>query len=133
MLRVLDHHGYNRALTLRRGAKHMEDNDRDRSFREEQWPERRISPRIKAKVPVEFFAPGSDVPNRCAASDLGEAGCYIESMFPLPIGTTLEMSLQIDATVLAVGKVITRDPQVGNGIAFIKMLPEDQEQLRAYV
>ena len=43
------------------------------------------------------------------------------------------MSVQIDGTVLAVGTVVTRDPQVGNGIRFTKMLPEDQEQLRAYV
>ena len=111
----------------------MEDSDRDRSFREEQKPERRTSPRIKGKVPVEFFAPGSDVPNRGAASDLGEAGCYIESMFPFPIGTTLEMSLQIDGTLLAVGRVVTCDPQVGNGLEFTKMLPEDREQLRAYI
>jgi hypothetical protein len=111
----------------------MEDSDRDRSFREEQRAERRISPRIKAKVPMKFFAPGSDVPNRCAASDLGEAGCYIESMFPFPIGTTLEMTLQIDGPLLAVGRVVTCDPQVGNGIEFTKMLPEDREQLRAYI
>jgi len=85
------------------------------------------------KVPVELFAPGSDVPQRGATSDLSEAGCYIETMFPFPIGTTLEMSLQLEGTLLAVGTVVTCDPQVGNGIEFSKMLPEDQEELRAYV
>ena len=111
----------------------MDDSDRDRAFRDEQRPERRACPRIKVKVPVELFAPDSDVPLRGATSDLSEVGCYIETMFPFPIGTIFEMSLQIDGTLLAVGTVITCDPQVGNGIEFTRMLPEDREELRAYV
>jgi hypothetical protein len=111
----------------------MEDSDRDRSFHDEQRPELRARPRVKVKAPVELFAPGSDVPLRGATSDLSETGCYIESIFPFPIGTTLEMSLQVGATVLALGAVVTCDPQVGNGIKFTKMLPEDHEQLRAYL
>jgi hypothetical protein len=99
----------------------------------EQQPERRARPRIKVKVPIEIFPPGSDVPQRGATSDLSEIGCYVETMFPFPVGTTLEMSLQLEGTLLAVGKVVTCDPQVGNGIEFAKMLPEDQEELRAYV
>lgn len=111
----------------------MDDSERDRSFRDEQRPERRARPRIKVKVPVELFAPDSDVPLRGATSDLSEVGCYIETMFPFPIGTIFEMSLQIDGTLLAVGTVITCDPQVGNGIEFTRMLPEDREELRTYV
>jgi len=111
----------------------MDDSDRDRSFRDEQRPERRARPRIKVKVPVELFAPDNDVPLRGATADLSEVGCYIETMFPFPIGTIFEMSLQIDGTLLAVGTVITCDPQVGNGIEFTRVLPEDQEELRAYV
>jgi PilZ domain len=111
----------------------MDDSDRDRSFRDEHRAERRARPRIKVKVPVELFAPDSDVPQRGATSDLSEAGCYIETMFPFPVGTTLEMSLQLEGTLLAVGTVVTCDPQVGNGIEFAKMLPEDLEELRAFV
>src|ERR1700735_539793 len=115
------------------GAPAMEDSDRDRSFRDEQRPERRVHARVKVKVPVELFAPNSDIPQRGATSDISEAGCYIETMFPFPVGTTLEMSLQVHGTLLAVGQVVTCDPQVGKGIEFTKMLPEDQEELRAYV
>ena len=111
----------------------MDDSDRDRSFHDEQRPERRARPRIKVKVPVELFAPGSDVPQRGATSDLSEAGCYIETMFPFPVGTRLEMSLQLEGTLLAVGTVVTCDPQVGNGVEFARMLPEDLEELRAFV
>jgi PilZ domain len=107
-------------------------NDSDQNP-DDQRPERRAYPRIRGKVPLELFAPGSDVPIRGATSDLSEIGCYIETMFPFPIGTTLEMSLQVDGTLLAVGTAVTCDPQVGNGITFTRMLPEDREELRAYV
>jgi hypothetical protein len=82
---------------------------------------------------VELSLPGNDVPLRCAIADLSATGCYIESIFPFPIGTVLEMNFQVNETVLAVGTVVTCDPQVGNGIRFTKMLPEDQEEVRAYV
>ncbi len=95
--------------------------------------EHRAAPRIKVNVPVELFVPGSDVPLRGATSDISESGCYIESIFPHPIGTVLEMSLQLEEKVLALGTVVTCDPQVGNGIKFTKMLPEDQEELRKYL
>src|SRR5258708_3935637 len=111
----------------------MDDSDRDRSFHDEQRPELRAGARVKAKVPVELFARDSDVPVRGATSDLSETGCYIESIFPFPVGKMLEMSLEIDTAVLAVGTVVTCDPQVRNGIKFTKMLPEDHEQLRAYL
>jgi PilZ domain len=111
----------------------MNDSDQNRSSSGEQRPEKRESNRIKVKVPVELYAPDSDVPLRGATSDLSETGCYIESIFPFPVGTVFEMSLRLDETLLALGTVVTCDPQVGNGIKFTKMLPEDQEQLRAYV
>jgi len=51
----------------------------------------------------------------------------------LPVGTLLEISLQLDEPVLALATVVTGDTQVGNGIKFTRMLPEDQEPLRAYL
>jgi hypothetical protein len=96
-------------------------------------PEKRDSARVNVKVPVELYAPDSEIPLRGATSDLSQSGCYIESIFPFPIGTILEMSLEVGSTVLALGTVVTCDPQVGNGIKFTKILPEDQEQLHAYI
>ena len=45
-------------------------------------------------------------------------------MFLLPKGTTLDLKLQIDTTLLIMASVVTCDPQVGNGIKFTKMLAE---------
>ena len=60
-------------------------------------------------------------------------GCYVEMMFTLAKDTKLEITIKIDGTLLALGTVVTCDPNVGNGIKFTKMLPEDQEELRRYL
>lgn len=96
-------------------------------------PERRDYARIKVKAPVELRFEDSEIPYRCATADLSLLGCYIETMFPFPVGTELELKLQANNTLLIFGRIVTSDPQVGNGIQFTKMLPEDVEELRAYL
>jgi hypothetical protein len=88
---------------------------------------------VKIRVPFELRVEGSEMPNRGETSDLGLGGCYIETIFPLPLNTTLELSLQIGSTVIVIGKVVTCDPNVGNGIKFTRLLPEDREELRSYL
>lgn len=95
--------------------------------------DRRRYSRLKLRVPVEMFVEGGDSPIRGATSDLSLSGCYIESIFPFPVGTNLELKLQIDGTLIVLGTVATCDPQVGNGIHFSKMLPEDTEELRVFL
>ena len=96
-------------------------------------PERRDDPRIRIKAPVEIYVEGNTMPLRSATSDLSLHGCYIESMFPFPVGTAVELKLRLNGTLLVLGEVVTSDPQVGNGIHFSKMLPEDIEELRAFL
>ena len=94
--------------------------------------ERREHIRLKLKVPIEIYLEGSESPLRSATSDLGLGGCYLETIFPLPIGTNVELKLQLDDTLLVLATVATCDPQVGNGIRFSRMLPEDLEQLSVF-
>ena len=95
--------------------------------------ERREHQRLKIKVPIEIYTENNTSPIRGATSDLSLTGCYIETIFPFPIGTPLEIKLQLEETLLVVGTVVTSDPQVGNGIHFNRMLPEDIEELRAFL
>jgi|SRR6266478_6945574 len=95
--------------------------------------ERREHPRLKLRVPFELRVEGSEIPIRGATSDLSLGGCYIETIFPLPLNATVELILQIGGTVIVVGKVVTCDPNVGNGIGFMRLLPEDGEELRLYL
>ena len=97
------------------------------------YPQRREHPRFKASVPVEVHAEGSETPIRCATSDISLGGCYVETMFPFPVGTSLELKLQLTGTLLILAKVVTSYPQVGNGIQFVRILPEDLDELRAFL
>ena len=54
-------------------------------------------------------------------------------MFTFPIGTVLEVSLQVGHIVHAKAIVVSRELQVGNGIQFIDMAPTDQDTIRNYV
>ena len=96
-------------------------------------PERRVHNRLKLKVPVELYLEGNPTPFRGATSDLSLQGCYIETIFPFPKGTVLEIKMQANSALLAQGTVATSDPQFGNGIHFTRMLPEDVEELRAFL
>ncbi len=96
--------------------------------------ERREHPRVKTKVSVELREEGSKFPMGGGTADLSLTGCYIENIFPFAIGTTLELKLRVaDGTMQVLAKVVTADPQVGNGMEFLNMLPEDMEKLRAFL
>ena len=71
---------------------------------------RREHIRLKVKVPIELYIEGNDSPLRGATSDLSLGGCYMETIFPLPIGTNLELKLQLEDTLLVLGTVVTCDP-----------------------
>ena len=95
--------------------------------------DRRGRPRVKVSVPVELCIEGSEFPIRGATSDISLSGCYMETIFPVAVGTTLELKLQVDGTLLFLARVVTCDPQVGNGMQFTRMLSEDVEELRAFL
>ena len=95
--------------------------------------EHRQYPRFPARVSVEIHSDESEAPLRCSTSDISLGGCYIESMYPFPVGTSLELKLHLEETLLLMGKVVTCYPQVGNGIQFTRILPEDHELLSKFL
>jgi c-di-GMP-binding flagellar brake protein YcgR len=95
--------------------------------------ERRKNPRVKASVPVEIHTENSAAPLHCATSDLSLGGCYIESMYPFPVSTPLDLKLQASATLVISARVVTCDPQFGNGIVFVRILPEDEATLGKFL
>jgi PilZ domain len=95
--------------------------------------DRREHARMKVSVPFEMQTDAVASPIRGATADLSLSGCYIETIFPIPIGTNLNLRLSIESIVLIAATVVTCDPQVGNGIRFNRMLPEDREALEAFL
>ncbi len=95
--------------------------------------ERRKNPRFKISVPVEIHSETSAAPLHCATSDLSLGGCYIESMYPFAAGTCLNLKLEAAATLVISARVVTCDPQFGNGIEFLHMLPEHRAALTKFL
>lgn len=96
--------------------------------------EKRAHTRVKVSVPIELTPEGSKTPLRTETADLSVRGCYIETLFTLPVSTQVQVTLLAgDSTLLTTGKVVTRDPNVGNGIEFTTMADKDRETLREFI
>ena len=95
--------------------------------------ERREHIRLKLKVPIEIYLEGSDSPLRSATSDLSFGGVLPRD--DLSSSDRHECGVEAPARGHPTGAryLVTCDPQVGNGIRFSRMLPEDLEQLRVFL
>lgn len=94
-------------------------------------PERRRYPRVTVRIPVELKRAES-APMRTATEDVSLCGCYIETMFTMDVGTRLVISFSLTDDIVRCSAVVaTKYPQVGNGIEFIDISPEDRLKLSA--
>jgi hypothetical protein len=96
--------------------------------------ERRLHPWCKVAVQLELQPHGMAPPFRTTTNDMSPGGCYVETMFALEIGTTLAMKLWLDTVMLTTtGTVMTRHPQVGNGIQFTNIDDQDIRKLERFL
>ena len=73
-------------------------------------------------------------PMRLTATDISAGGCYVESIFPLSIGTSLKVDLSIASEKLTTRSFVrSSDPGLGMGIEFIGLTPEDQQRFQEYL
>ena len=71
---------------------------------------------------------------RTSTDEISLCGCYIETMFTMDVGQKLSIALSIaDEVFRCAGVVATKYPQVGNGIEFIDMAPDDRLKLSRYI
>jgi hypothetical protein len=62
------------------------------------------------------------------------SGCFVEMMFTLDIGTKLKIDIWVsDVKVSTEGTVVTRLRNLGNGIQFTKLGPEDRARLKQFL
>ncbi len=96
--------------------------------------ERRRFPRRAVAVPVEVRQASQSYPLKCETTDLSVGGCYIKTMFTLPVGAEVSLRLRLaDSELQVKGMVTTADAGLGNGIEFAHMAPEQREQLARYL
>ena len=66
--------------------------------------------------------------------DVGIGGCYVETIFPPPVGLRMQVLLWLGSTkLLAKGVVRTSYPGVGMGIEFVDLSWEQTEQLYRFL
>jgi PilZ domain len=96
--------------------------------------EQRHYPRARVSVPIELLSKGASTPLRVKTADLNAGGLYLQMLFTLDIGTQVDIVLWLNGVkASAKGIVTTRDLQVGNGIEFTDMAPEDSEKLAHFL
>jgi len=101
---------------------------------ESHKPERRNHPRTQVSAEIQLHVEGTRFPLRVKAADISLGGVYAEMMFTLEVGTKLKIVLSIDnEEVSADGFVVTRHLQIGNGIEFTHILPEDRARLQQFL
>ena len=95
---------------------------------------RRRWPRHKITFPIELRDERINTPMRINATDVSGNGCYVETILPLPIGTTLRVDFYLENQHIKISALIrTCDPGVGNGIEFTGMPLEGKQQFQAYL
>ena len=71
---------------------------------------------------------------RTVTEEISLCGCYIPSMFTLEVGKTLDIVFSLrEERIRASAVVATRFPNIGNGIDFIDMDPNDRMKLHQHI
>ncbi|HEY6767220.1 MAG TPA: PilZ domain-containing protein [Candidatus Sulfotelmatobacter sp.] len=95
---------------------------------------RRHFQRHKVSFPIELRDERVNMPMRVNASDVSGSGCYVETVMPLALATSLKIDMWIGDEHLSTSAVVrTRDPGVGMGIEFTGMLPNTKSRLQAHL
>lgn len=95
---------------------------------------RRKFQRHKISFPLELKDERVNTPMRVNATDISGNGCYVESILPLPVGTSLKVDLWIDQEHIATSATIrTRDPGVGMGIEFTGLTEDSKRRFQAHL
>jgi len=90
--------------------------------------------RHKISFPLELRDERVNTPLRVNATDISGNGCYVETVMPLAVATSLRVDLWMGEERLAPSAVVrTRDPGVGMGIEFTGLTEEQKKRFQAHL
>jgi hypothetical protein len=96
--------------------------------------ERRRNTRYKLALGVEVYEPTSKARVQLSTADVSASGCYMETMFPSPVGTSLHLTLWVRAEKLETEAIVrTCDSGVGMGVEFIGLVPTVRQRLEGFL
>jgi len=94
--------------------------------------ERRNQRRFEASLPVEVRTE-EGTPIRAEISDISLSGCYVNTLFPVPLDSIVSIVFWLgDEKLIAKGKVRASILGVGCGIEFIDVPPADSQRLTEF-
>jgi hypothetical protein len=95
---------------------------------------RRKFARHRVSFPLEVRDERVATPMRVNATDISGNGCYVETILPLALGTTLRVDFWIDSEKFSTSAVVrTSDPGVGMGIEFIGLTHDNKMRVQAHL
>ena len=95
---------------------------------------RRLYPRIKGRITVEFRAEGTETPVLGNLTNISLGGCYIETGVVLAADSRLNINFSIDGEALpAEGSIVRCDPGMGLAIKFKEGNRDDRAYLQKIV
>ena len=95
---------------------------------------RRKFARHRVSFPLEVRDERVQTPMRVNATDISGNGCYVETILPLAIGTTLRVDFWIDDEKISTSAIVrTSDPGVGMGIEFIGLTPDTKRRVQNHL
>ena len=96
--------------------------------------ERRKHVRHKLNVALDLEELASRVKMQAQCTDISLSGCYVHTMLPLPVGTTLTAGVWLGNERIAVTALVrTCDGQVGMGIEFMNLTAEQESRLQQFL
>jgi len=96
--------------------------------------QRRQYPRFPAQVPVDLCQEGGNSVLRMETRDLSRGGCSIPLMASLSVGSYVQITLWLNETPVGIrGRAVTRHPEFGNGIMFLKFQDGSEGVLARYL
>jgi diguanylate cyclase (GGDEF)-like protein len=95
---------------------------------------RRLYPRIKGRITVEFRPEGTETPVLGNLTNISLGGCYIETGVVLAADSRLNINFSIDGeALLAEGSIVRCDPGMGLAIKFKEGNRDDRAYLQKIV
>jgi hypothetical protein len=89
--------------------------------------ERRRTPRFPLILMAEVIDLVSGAKVTARTSDVSRAGCYLDTLHPVPLGSVIQIRLSREGETFEVtGKVVYVNPGLGMGVSFDKQTPSDQ-------
>jgi hypothetical protein len=101
---------------------------------EQPQSNRRKFARHRISFPIELRDERVNTPLRVNATDISGNGCYVETVMPLNIGTSLRVDFWIGEEHLSPSAIVrTRDPGVGMGVEFTGLPEETKKRFQAHL